>query len=448
MVAIRAGAASALKSPPGPWFQRLLAVALGVAVGAVGTIFRIGAEKGFAAWEAVVQSPPGNEIPGWWLGAVGSAVLVVAAVGLTRRLSPEGAGSGIQEIEGVLAGTRPALRWWRILPVKFFGGLAAMASGLIVGREGPTIHMGGALGAAIGSLSGRAREQTSLLVGAGSAAGLAVAFNAPLGGILFAMEELRREFPMDSPRAQCVVIATVTAMLVSVAIAGPVRILPIPIYAPPALLELALVLPFAIGVAAYGVFFNAALVRSLDAMRRVVTRVGWIAPALLLGAATGALVFALPDVTGGGESLSIRLLESPRSLGALAFLLLARTLLFNASYSGGTPGGIFAPQLAFGVLLGLLFADGVASLAPALGLEPGRFAVAGMAALLTATVRAPLTGLALVVEMTGNFSLLPMALVASLVADVTAETLGGRPIYEVLLERALAIREENAGRAS
>ena len=442
MVGIGSGEARALTSPQSPWFPRLLAVALGVVVGVVGTLFRIGAEKGYAAWVALVHAPLGHEIPGWWLGAVGSAVLVVAAVGLTRRLSPEGAGSGIQEIEGVLAGTRPPPRWKRIVPVKLVGGLAAMTSGLILGREGPTIHVGGALGAAIGSFGARAREQSAVLVAAGSAAGLGVAFNAPLGGILFAMEELRREFPMDSPRAQCVVIATITAMIVSVGIAGPVRVLPIPIYAPPQMLEIALALPFAALVAAYGVFFNAALVRSLDAMRTVVARVGWIAPALLLGAGTGVLVFAFPDLTGGGESLSIRLLESPRTLGALALLLVARTAIFHASYSGGTPGGIFAPQLAFGVLLGLLFAHGALALFPALGLEPGRFAVAGMAALLTATVRAPLTGLALVVEMTGNFSLLPMALVASLVADVTADALGGRPIYEVLLERALALRAE------
>lgn len=431
-----------MKAPTGPWVPRLLALALGVLVGLVGTAFRLGAEQGYAAFSALVQTPPLAAIPGFWLGVVGSAALVAAAVGLTRRLSPEGAGSGIQEIEGVLAGSRPNPRWKRILPVKFFGGLAAMSSGLILGREGPTIHMGGALGAALASSGKRARPHESSLVGAGSAAGLAVAFNAPLGGILFAMEELRREFPMDSPRAQAVVIASITAVLVSIAIGGPVRILPIPVYAAPSMLEIALALPFAVGVALYGVFFNAALVWSLDAMRAVLARIGWIAPALALGCGAGALLSVLPELTGGGEELCVHLLRGVFPLGTLAVLLLLRSVIFNLSYSGGTPGGIFAPQLAFGAILGLLFAGGLQQLWPDLPLEPGRFAVVGMAALLTATVRAPLTGLALVIEMTGNLALLPMALVASVVADLSAERFGGRPIYEVLLERALALRDE------
>ncbi|CAG0953937.1 H(+)/Cl(-) exchange transporter ClcA [Myxococcaceae bacterium] len=432
--------AIALARLPDVWLVRGFSIALGVAVGIVATAFRVGAERGFVAWSALVHAPPDRSIPGWWLGAVGSAALVVAAVGLTRRLSPEGAGSGIQEVEGVLSGELGAIRWRRVLPVKFFGGLAAMAAGLVLGREGPTIHMGGALGAALTSLSRRAREHLRSFLGAGSAAGLAVAFQAPLGGILFAMEELRRELTLRSLRAQCVVIATITAVLVSTAIAGPVRILPIPIYEAPPLAELALAVPFAVGVAAYGVFLNAAIVGSLDAMRRIVERIGWIFPALLLGAGVGALVFAWPDVTGGGELLAVRLFEEPLAVGMLAALLVARTLLFGLSYAGGTPGGIFAPQLAFGALLGLLFSHALHAVAPDLDLESGRFAVAGMAALLTATVRAPLTGLALVVEMTGNHALIPMLLIVSVVADVTADALGGRPIYQSLLQRTLELR--------
>jgi CIC family chloride channel protein len=418
----------------------VLSALTGAAIGVIGTAFRVAAERAFAAYAHALASGLPGPLPAWLPGVLASAGAVALAVLVTRRFMPEAAGSGIQEIEGALAGVRPIPRWKGLLPVKFFGGLVAIAAGLILGREGPTIHMGGSVGAAFGALVPSGRERAKVLVGAGAGAGLAVAFNAPMGGILFAMEEMRREFPLDLRKAQCVFLACISATLVSVMLTGPVRILPIPLYGAPTLLELACVVPFALGVGVYGVFFNRALVRALDTMHDVLARVGWVIPALLVGGGFGFLVWAAVDLTGGGESLTVRLLANPPAVGVLALLLLGRTLLFNVSYAAGTPGGIFAPQLAFGTLLALLFVGGAAQLAPDLALEPGRFAVAGMAALLTATVRAPLTGLALVVEMTGNYALIPMALLASVVADLTADALGGRPIYDVLLDRAVGRR--------
>jgi CIC family chloride channel protein len=122
-------------------------------------------------------------------------------------------------------------------------------------------------------------------------------------------------------------------------------------------------------------------------------------------------------------------------------LLVARFVLFDASYSTGVPGGIFAPQLALGACIGLLAPVAGAKLAPAYGFSATLWAIAGMAALLASTVRAPLTGLALVIEMTGCFPAGLMALLAAVTADVTARTLGGRPIYEQILELQLAVRE-------
>jgi chloride channel protein, CIC family len=109
--------------------------------------------------------------------------------------------------------------------------------------------------------------------------------------------------------------------------------------------------------------------------------------------------------------------------------------LFNLSYGVSTPGGIFFPIVAFGAVSGLSFARTVERLFPALELDPGKCAVAGMAALLGATVRAPLTGLMLVIEMTGSYQLVVMSVLASIIADASAEFLGDRPIYEQLLDR-------------
>jgi CIC family chloride channel protein len=132
----------------------------------------------------------------------------------------------------------------------------------------------------------------------------------------------------------------------------------------------------------------------------------------------------------------MQLLQSPQSLGALILLLIVRTVFFNASYGVGTPGGIFFPIVAFGALSGLSFAHIAGWFLPALELDSGKCTVAGMAALLAATVRAPITGLMLVIEMTRNYQLVVMALLASIIADATAEFLGGRPVYEQLLDRS------------
>ena len=423
------------------WRFRLLTVVLGILTGIVGTAFRLGVSRGFARYARLVALADHSSVLGWLAAAISGAVLVSSAAFLTRRFAPEAAGSGVQEIEGILAGLRPPMRWAEVLPVKFFGGLLAMSAGLVLGREGPSIHIGGALGAALAKAPPLPSENENILVGGGAAAGLGVAFDAPIGGVLFAMEEIRREFPLTATFAQCVMLTTVTAIIVSHLIAGPGRILPIPVYKWPTLSELGLMLPFAIIMGAYGVFLNLALLWTFDVSRALTQRTGWLLPTIIIGGAVGLLVRSFPEMTGGGEELVMELLQSPQSLGALILLLVARTVFFNASYGVGTPGGIFFPIVAFGAVSGLSFAHILAWVLPASELDPGKCAVAGMAALLAATVRAPITGLMLVIEMTRNYQLVTMALLASIIADATAEFLGGRPVYQQLLDRSRTVSD-------
>src|SRR5262249_15092630 len=150
----------------------LLAAAAGAAVGIVGTAFRVGAARGYELFGELLGAADARGIPGWIPGVVGGAVFVAAAAFLTHRFAREASGSGIQEVEGTLGGSRPAIRWPILLPVKFAGGLLALSAGLLLGREGPTIHMGAAIGAAAGERARASKERLHLLVGAGAAAGL------------------------------------------------------------------------------------------------------------------------------------------------------------------------------------------------------------------------------------------------------------------------------------
>ncbi len=377
-------------------------------------------------------------LPGWLIATVLGAVLVAVAVWLVRRLAPEAAGSGIQEIEGTLQGRR-RLRWGRLLPIKFASGISAIASGLVLGREGPLIHMGGAIGQMFGDLVRFEPHFRRILIASGAGAGLAAAFNAPLAGILFVTEEMRNEFRYTFVSFQSVVLACVSATIVNDWWLGEGLSLPIQSFAAPPLGELPLYALLGVLIGGYGVLFNGALLHALDGTAALMRRhVGLTVAAA--GAMIGLVVWFAPQAAGGGERLIVTLLADERSLGAVALLLFMRTVTTVGSYSVGTPGGIFAPMLALGTLSGMAFAKLVA-LVPFLSVaEPGAFTVAAMGALFAATVRAPVTGVILVLELTGNYNMALPIIITCLTATFAAEALGGKPVYRLLLERTLRLK--------
>lgn len=424
---------------PRPVYFRMfvLATITGCLVGIVAASFRFLIEYGYAGFVHAAATIGDGGYPGWIAAPLAGAALVTAAVFITRQFAPEAAGSGIQYIEGTMKGVLPPIRWRRVLPVKFVGGLFAMCSGLVLGREGPSIHLGGALGAMIGNAARVADDHRHALSAAGAGAGLSVAFNAPIGGILFVVEEMRDDIDYTHLVAHYVIVASILATAVAGMLLGFDRVLPMPTVNDPTVAELLLAVVFGVGVGAVGVLLNAWLLRVIGSLRNLANCVGWATLPLIVGAGFGFLVWWYPDATGGGELLAQRLVTSGTPADALVLLLLVRMAAFLVSYGVGTPGGIFAPQLAFGAILGLLFVAIVDHLAPGLIVEPTKFAIVGMTGLLAATVRAPLTGLALVVEMTGSINLLLMMLVVALTCVSTAELLGGHPIYKQMLGRLL-----------
>ncbi|MGE4536113.1 MAG: H(+)/Cl(-) exchange transporter ClcA [Desulfovibrio sp.] len=370
-----------------------------------------------------------------------SAAMTVGAVALVRFFAPEAAGSGIQEIEGTLEGLR-TLRPGRVLPVKLAGGILSLGSGLSLGREGPTIHMGGALGRLLGRLCRQSDPQVlHSLVAAGAAAGLAAAFNAPLAGILFVMEEMRREFHFNFVSFHCVVIAAVVAdvMVRLLLNAGPA--IAMTVFPVPHVQGLWLFFLFGVLLGGVGVVFNRLLLASLRRVDRAAVRWPWLF-ALTVGAAFGLIAWFYPDLAGGGYHVLHHALTGQVAVALLVLLFVCRFAGTLFCYATSAPGGIFAPMLALGTLLGMAFGQ----LAVGLGLAtfPGMFAVAGMGALFAATVRAPLTGMVLIMEMTRNYALTLPLLVTCIASVVTAETLGGRPIYSLLLDRTLRREQDTA----
>lgn len=149
------------------------------------------------------------------------------------------------------------------------------------------------------------------------------------------------------------------------------------------------------------------------------------------------LLLYLPELTGGGISLIPDATNGKYSISLLFILFLARVATTLLCFGSGAPGGIFAPMLALGTLFGTFFGSIVQMYFPELGLEPGMFAIAGMGALFAATVRAPITGILLVIEMTNNYHLILPLIITTIGATVLAQVLGGKPIYSQLLHRTM-----------
>ena len=409
------------------------AALVGLCAGMVALFFRAaltGADalrNGMIAWA--------QRMPYWgWIfpilfGAAGAGI----SVAITRRYAPEASGSGIPHLEAVLHRFRK-LEWKRVLPVKFFGGILSIGSGMALGREGPTVQMGGAVGDAVSKWLKVPPRERLTLISAGAGAGLAAAFNAPLSGLIFVLEEVRRDFqPMVFG---AVFIAAAIADIVVRIGAGQFPVFTVPSYPLPPLTSLPIFALLGIMAGLLGVLFNRGLLMTVRLYARLPSR--FVLPAAAItGGVIGLVGWFSPPMIGSGNSLAESVLKGDMLLAAIPLFFAIRFLLTTSSYGSGAPGGIFAPLLVLGALIGLATGQIAHTLAPAMVPIPAVFAVVGMAAYFAAIVRAPLTGIMLIVEMTGNYSLMLPLLVACFCAYAVAEALKDLPIYEALLERDL-----------
>ena len=298
-------------------------------------------------------------------GGWAALLIVFAALGgfagwLTFRFAPEASGSGIPHVEDVLA-TGLIMRWRTLLPVKFLGGLFALGGGMSLGREGPTVQMGAAISEGLAQRFGLAPGLRRALIAAGAGAGLTAAFNAPLAGFVFVLEELGLE--ASALTYSTGLIATVTSNLVMQVGLGPGAIFSVgdAPQVPPTALWLFLCLGAASGI--LGVLFNQGILRSLDAFAFWRAGPRWY-HTVAAGALVGVVAWWFPDAIGGGERVAERLLRSEFSvaepLNYLLLLLGIKFFLTVVCYGSGAPGGLFAPLLALGATLGAIAGQYVA----------------------------------------------------------------------------------------
>jgi CIC family chloride channel protein len=420
-------------SAPGPALILLLgAVVVGILTGLVGTAFLLLLRKGDALRGVLTDSltawPP---FFGWLALSVLVAAAVSAAAWMVEKFAPTARGSGVPYVEKILRSNGQPRHAW-VIPVKFLGGWLALSAGLVLGREGPLVQIGAVIGEKVGRHFPGLRGAWKSLMAAGAGAGLATAFNAPVGGTIFVLEEVFRKVTPQT------FLLTATAASVSVYLQRAVFHIPQD-YAVPVIPEAPaqavwLFFLFGLAVGLLGVLYNRLLLAFLAA-GEALGKIPIPLRAAAIGFLMGSFAWFAPKWIGGGDDITQSILASRSEVWLLLGIASLRFFLGPLSYSAGTPGGLFAPIIALGAIVGAASGSLNHALLPALVPSPLAFAVAGMAAFFTATIRAPLTGIVICLEMTGCYSLFFPMLATCLGAYLIPTLLKNAPIYDALAAR-------------
>ncbi|WP_279103809.1 chloride channel protein [Gordonia bronchialis] len=433
-----ANASSALEPDPSPRHLLglpILAAGAGVVSGFVGGAFRWLLERLDAWREHLVVWAAQTGHFAWCV-----PILVVAggaAMGAAiTRWEPLSAGSGIQHVEAVerVEAAPPLLR---VVPARFFGGLASIGlGGLVLGREGPTVHMAAAIGASVGRLMRVGADDVRTLQTMLSGAGLAVAFNAPISGGLFVFEEIRRRVRVVDVLAALAAVASAVGCMRLVL--GDHPDFTVPPVDRPSLAMVPIFMIFGACVGLIGVAYSRLTVICLDLVGAL-SSVPREVKAAGIGLAVGGALLIDPLTVGGGDRLTEMVLAGHGlALTTVVIYLVVRFAAGPMSYAAGTPGGLFAPMLALGALLGLVAGRIIGVFDAGLGAElTPALVLVGLSTLFAAVVQAPFTGIVLVIEMTAITSVTVPMLVAGVGAVTVSALVRNPPIYDVLRRRML-----------
>lgn len=414
---------------------RLKLIIQGIIVGALTGLlvvaYRVTLEKAeqFRQKMSLAQLENHKLIPIWFI------ILIIGAylVGLMVKKEPMIKGSGIPQIEGVLQG-RLSMNWLSVIILKFIGGTISLGAGLSLGREGPSIQLGGAVGQGFSKSLKRIKIEEKYLITSGASAGLAAAFNAPFAGVMFALEEVHKNFsPLVLLSAMA---ASLTSDFISKYFFGLKPVFNINNISSLPLNSYGYIILLGIIVGVFGVIYNSTLLKTLniyDKKLNIPVEYKLMIPFVM----AGVLLFILPEVLGGGHALIDLLIEGSFTMKMLIVILIVKFAFSMISFGSGAPGGIFFPLLVLGALTGAIYGN---ILVHHFGFSPefiNNFIILAMAGYFTAIVRAPITGIILITEMTGSFTHLLSVSIVSIIAYIIADLLKSEPIYEALLKRQL-----------
>jgi CIC family chloride channel protein len=368
-----------------------------------------------------------------WVPAAGG--LVVGP--LVYFFAREAKGHGVPEVMEAVALKGGVIRK-RVVFVKTLASAISISTGGSVGREGPIVQIGSAIGSTLGQMLKVSQDRMRTLVGCGAAAGIAATFNAPIAGSMFALEVVLGEFGLAtfSP----IVISSVMATAVSRAFLGDIPAFIVPAYELVSVWEFPMYLVLGIFCAVVGVIFTKVLYRAEDWFDDF--KFPEYLKAIIGGLILGAAGLFFPEILGVGYGAIDLALMQNLAWWLLLVLIVVKILATSVTIGSGGSGGIFAPSLFLGAMAGGFFGSVVHHLFPTLTASPGAYSIVGMGAVVSATTHGPLSAMLILFELTGNYKIILPLMFSCILATIFAGQLMKDSIYTLkLARRGVDIRE-------
>jgi chloride channel protein, CIC family len=379
-----------------------------------------------------------GRVPNPHLPALGIWFVVAAPVvggllygPLIARFAREARGHGVPEVMLAVAESGGRIRP-RVAAVKAVASAVCIGAGGSVGREGPIVQIGSALGSSIGQVLRIPESRMRLLVACGAAGGISATFNAPIAGVFFALELILRDFEVES--FGVVVMSSVVADVVGRAAFGSQSFLTLPAFQQRSVWDYAFYAGLGLAAAVIGTLFVRVLYGLEDVADHLWRGPQWLRPAVG-GILLGAVLLAMPQLYGVGYPVLEHAVGGGYTTWFLLGLLAGKLLATSLTIAIGGSGGVFAPSLFMGAMLGTAYGDLAGHFAPHMAGPAGAYGLVGMGAVFTAAARAPITALIIVFELTGDYRIILPLMVAIVIATAGASLLGNDTIYTLKLRR-------------
>jgi chloride channel protein, CIC family len=415
-----------------------LGVVVGIGAGAGAVVFReliievtrlfTGFSDYSAAGRAANPHLPGL---GMWFVALAPVVGGLVYGPLISRFASEARGHGVPEVMFAVAENGGRIRP-RVAAVKALASAICIGSGGSVGREGPIVQIGSALGSTIGQALRIPESRLRLLVACGAAGGISATFNAPIAGVFFALELILRDFEVDS--FGVVVLASVVADVIGRAAFGAQPFLLLPAFQQKSPWEYALYAGLGLTAAIVGTVFVRVLYGLEDIADRMWRGPQWLRPAAG-GILLGGLLLALPQLYGVGYPVLEHAVGGGYTTWFLVGLLAGKLAATSLTIAIGGSGGVFAPSLFMGAMFGTAYGDLAGRIDPHLVGQAGAYGLVGMGAVFAGAARAPITAVVIIFELTGDYHIILPLMVSIVIATAVASMLGRDSIYTLKLRR-------------
>jgi CIC family chloride channel protein len=347
---------------------------------------------------------------------------------LLYRYFPYARGSGVPQTKAALFARDGQIHLHTVLG-KFFCTSATLASGIPLGREGPSVQVGAGIASVLGRFLGLSTEKVKSLLPVGAAAAVSAAFNTPLAAVLFSLEEIVGD--LHAPVLGSVVLASATSWIVLRLLLGNSPLFKVPHYELVSSTEFGIYALLGAACGVVSVVFSQLLLRMRAWFLRLPPGSAWIHP-LAGGILVGVVGWFVPQVLGVGYGFVGNALNSNMTLTLMALLVVLKLVTVTTSYASGNAGGIFGPALFLGAMLGGSLGNVAHRLLPATTAAAGAYALVGMGAMFAGIVRAPMTSVLMIFEMTQDYAVIVPLMICNLISLFIASRLQRTPIYEAL----------------